>query len=121
METLIEKLEKLSDEYLNLYMDYGDNADLNCSSAVDEAINIVKRHQAESGWVSVGERLPPDNMMVLVYCSMRKTVGFGFVSHQHAWNFYHFTRNSENQALAMANDISKWMPIPSQPSEVQDD
>ena len=43
--TVIEKLEKLSDEYFNLYTDYGDRADLNCSGAVDEAINIVKEHK----------------------------------------------------------------------------
>ena len=43
--TLIEKLYKLSDEYLNLYESYGDRADLNCSGAVDEAINIVKEHK----------------------------------------------------------------------------
>ena len=43
--TLIEKLEKLSDEYLSLYTDLGDRADLNCSGAVDEAINIVKEHK----------------------------------------------------------------------------
>ncbi|MCK6158058.1 hypothetical protein KZX29_04500 [Moraxella osloensis] len=42
--TLIEKLEQLSDKYLNQYKYYGDNADLNCSSAVDEAINIVRQH-----------------------------------------------------------------------------
>ena len=29
-------------------------------------------------------------------------------------------QHSENQALAMANDISKWMPIPQPPSEVQE-
>ena len=43
--TLVEKLEKLSDEYLSLYTDLGDRADLNCSSALDEAINIVKEHK----------------------------------------------------------------------------
>ena len=43
--TLIEKLEKLSDSYFNLYTDLGDRADLNCSGAVDEAINIVKEHK----------------------------------------------------------------------------
>ena len=43
--TVIEKLEKLSDEYLSLYTDLGDRADLRCSGAVDEAINIVKEHK----------------------------------------------------------------------------
>ena len=56
--TLIEKLEKLSDEYFNLYTYYDEIADLKCSGAVDEAINIVKQHQAESGWISVSEQLP---------------------------------------------------------------
>lgn len=45
---LVEKLEQLSDKYLNQYKYYGDNADLNCSSAVDEAINIVKQHSQET-------------------------------------------------------------------------
>lgn len=43
--TLIEKLEKLNNEYLNIYTDYGDKADLYCSGAVDRAINIVKEHK----------------------------------------------------------------------------
>ena len=43
--TLIENLEKLSDEYLSLYTDLGDRADLRCSEALDEAINIVKEHK----------------------------------------------------------------------------
>ena len=36
--TLIENLEKLSDEYLNLYESYGEKADLNCCGAVDEQL-----------------------------------------------------------------------------------
>ena len=123
--TLIEKLEKEVKRLSELkakekpdsleYMFLGHHI-----VATVNAINIVKQHQAESGWVNVDERLPPDNMMVLVYCRIRRTTGYAFVSHQQAWSFYHFTKNSENQALAMANDISKWMPIPKPPSEVQD-
>ena len=48
--TLIEKLEQLSDEYFNLHTDYWDKADLYCSGAVDEAINIVKQH---SDWIDI--------------------------------------------------------------------
>jgi hypothetical protein len=87
-------------------------------AATVNAIDIVKQH---NDWISVDERLPPDNMMVLAYCHIRKATGYAFVSNQQAWSFYHFTKNSENQAWAMANDISKWMPIPQPPSEVQDD
>ena len=56
---LIEKLEQLSDEYLNQYMAYGGNADLNCSSAVDEAINIVKQHQT---WRKMPSHEKPQDM-----------------------------------------------------------
>ena len=60
--TLIEKLEKLSDEYLNLYTCYGDKADLNCSGAVDEAIDIVKQH---SEWINADDCLPDEMVKVL--------------------------------------------------------
>ena len=121
--TLIEKLEQEVNRLLELkaqekphslgYVFLGHHI-----AATVNAINIVKQH---SDWISVDERLPPDNMMVLAYCNIRKTTGYAFVSQQQAWSFYHFTKNSENQALAMANDISKWMPTPKPPSEVQGD
>lgn len=109
--TLIEKLEQEKE----CWHDDGEN---NVHRIIDDCIDIVKQH---SDWISADERLPPDNMMVLVYCNIRKTTGYAFVTHQQAWSFYHFTKNSENQALAMVNDISTWMPIPKPPSEVQDD
>ena len=125
-QTLIEKLEQEVNRLRELraqekphslgYMFLGHHI-----AATVNAINIVKQHQAESGWISVDERLPPDNMMVLAYCHIRKATGYAFVSNQQAWSFYHFTKNSENQAWAMANDISKWMPIPQPPSEALDD
>lgn len=111
---LIEKLEKKKASLEHTVMP----SKFWIGFGIDTAIDIVKQH---SDWISVDERLPPDNMMVLAYCNIRKTTGYAFVSSQQAWSFYHFTKNSENQAMAMVNDISKWMPIPQPPSEVQDD
>ena len=114
--TLIEKLRNRRKEWASnphYWMDSNLIGDV-----FNDVIDIVKQH---SEWISVDERLPPDNMMVLAYCNIRKTTGYAFVSSQQAWSFYHFTKNSENQALAMVNDISKWMPIPKPPSEVQDE
>ena len=111
MSTLIEKLEKRKQDFEAQFV-----SDFWILEGLDKAIEIVKQH---SEWISVDERLPPDNMMVLAYCNIRKTTGYAFVSSQQAWSFYHFTKNSENQALAMVNDISKWMPIPKPPIEVQ--
>lgn len=120
MSTLIEKLERESDRLHKLSVDFSHDTRLrliNEALGIYRAIDIVKKHQAKSDWISVDERLLPDNMMVLAYCHIRKTTGYAFVSHQQAWSFYHFTKNSENQALAMVNDISKWMPIPKPPSD----
>jgi hypothetical protein len=120
MSTLVEKLEKLEKEFVNKARNnVSDIVKLTATTTaigVHKAIEIVKQH---SYWISVDERLPPDNMMVLAYCHIRKATGYAFVSHQQAWSFYYFTKNSENQALAMVNDISKWMPIPQPPIEVQ--
>jgi predicted ATPase len=114
--TLVEKLRNRRNEWASnphYWMDSNLIGDV-----FNDVIDIVKQH---SDWISVDERLPPDNMMVLAYCHIREATGYAFVSNQQAWSFYHFTKNSENQAWAMANDISKWMPIPQPPSEVQDD
>ena len=123
--TLVEKLEKViaghNAEFNKIIRDATDHQKIAHTAVLAgllSAIKVVKQH---SEWISVDERLPPDNMMVLVYCHIRKATGYAFVSNQQAWSFYHFTKNSENQAWAMANDISKWMPIPQPPSEVQDD
>lgn len=120
MSTLIEKLEKRLKKIQKSLKNGVDSDQIialhSHESGFLTAFNIVKQH---SDWISVDERLPPDNMMVLAYCNIRKTTGYAFVSSQQAWSFYHFTKNSENQAMAMVNDISKWMPIPQPPSEVQ--
>ena len=121
--TLIEKLER---EYQK-WCEHEDKSEFGSGEAIDargrtrgllSAIEVAKQY---SEWVGVDERLPPDNMMVLAYCHIRKVTGYAFVSNQQAWSFYHFTKNSENQAMAMVNDISKWMPIPQPPTEVRDD
>ena len=116
MSTLIERLEKERNAKSSLADYYKTVALEQFVGGLEKAIAIVKQH---SDWISVDERLPPDNMMVLAYCNIRKTTGYAFVSSQQAWSFYHFTKNSENQAWAMVNDISKWMPIPQPLSEVK--
>ena len=128
--TLVERIQPILDDLMMECFKHGlhqkemteaefiDYSRKNCVPLKREIIGILKQH---SEWVGVDERLPPDNMMVLAYCRIRKVTGYAFVSNRQAWSFYHFTKNSENQALAMANDISKWMPIPQPPTEVQDD
>ena len=109
--TLIEKLEKLSDEYFNLYTAYGDRADLNCSGAVDEAINIVKEH---SDWISVDERLPNDGDIVEVY---RDSYKWGYLIWQCLYTKSKGFRNYPVDGIGKNEKITHWKPI-QPPSEV---
>ena len=124
--TLIEKLEKLSDEYLNLYTAYGDNADLNCSGAVDEAINIVKEH---SDWISVDEQLPDSDCYVIVYCDYGNVAKSFFTKNR---EYLRLSRNSRytrkaygknSGYFAISHDdgckVTHWQPLPQPPSKVE--
>ena len=138
--TLIEKLEQLSDKYLNQYKYYGDNADLNCSGAVDEAINIVKQH---SEWLPVSGELP-----VLEYeCGFRRfepTKFYQIIDTEDCLHNAYFSTNhyaNDDRALftlcelnfyngkwvvddeyevITVNMVKFWKPL-QPPSEVQDD
>ena len=65
--TLVEKLEEY---HQSLYERWYDNHkhpyDEGAMDAVEKAINIVKQHQVESGWVRCAERLPKNPMFYLV-------------------------------------------------------
>ena len=113
--TLIEKLEQLSDEYLNQYTAYGDNADLNCSGAVDEAINIVKQH---SEWISADERLPDKDGKYLVYCVGNREL----TKDRKELSIMRFNQKTKGGwfALSPLFKVIYWQPI-QPPSEVQDD
>lgn len=113
--TLVEKLKQLSDKYLNQYKYYGGNADLNCSSAVDEAIAIVKQHQAESGWVSVNERLP-ERVKLCFILAKSDTRGLCYhlgVCIDDIW-FDYLDRKIQDTAI-----FWQYANIPQPPSEVQ--
>lgn len=109
--TLVEKLEQLSDKYLNQYKYYGDNADLNCSSAVDEAIDIVKQHSQET-------------------CNWRNNKGTGLWECHYGgdytsdcgleWNMSNKDSPSENEMHFCPKCGKKLVEVQS-PSEVQDD
>ena len=111
--TLIEKLEKLSDEYFNLYTCYGDRADLNCSGAVDEAIDIVKEH---TDWNNVDDALPNENEIVLVYKQGFGEMGLAKYS---ANVFWAFDLNTNKHHFKSMSGVTHYKPLPP-PSEVQD-
>ena len=69
MSTLIEKLERESDRLHKLSVDFSHDTRLrliNEALGIYRAIDIVKKHQAKSDWISVDERLPEPNKIVLV-------------------------------------------------------
>ncbi len=64
-QTLIEKLERERNGKARLAEYYKTVALEHLVHGLDAAIGIVKQHQAESGWVSVDERLPPEEIKLL--------------------------------------------------------
>ena len=69
--TLIEKLERESDRLHKLSVDFSHDTRLrliNEALGIYRAIDIVKKHQAKSDWISVDERLPDKDGKYLVYC-----------------------------------------------------
>ena len=66
MSTLIEKLERESDRLHKLSVDFSHDTRLrliNEALGIYRAIDIVKKHQGESVWISVDERLPDDRSL----------------------------------------------------------
>ena len=108
--TLIEKLE-LEKE---CWHDDGEN---NVHRVIDDCIDIVKQHQAESGWVSVNERLP-ERVKLCFILAKSDTRGLCYhlgVCIDDIW-FDYLDRKIQDTAI-----FWQYANIPQPPSEVQDD
>ncbi len=116
--TLVEKLEQKESEVSQMMQ--ADDAPFPYHymagklNAFREIVNIVKQHQAESGWVSVDERLPEHDGTYPALADGR----FGIAKFDLEYNAWLF-KNFEVYEL-MAN-VTHWMPIPKPPIEVQGD
>ena len=108
--TLIEKLEKEK----NNWHDDGEN---NVHRVIDDCIDIVKQHQAESGWVSVNERLP-ERVKLCFILAKSDTRGLCYhlgVCIDDIW-FDYLDRKIQDTAI-----FWQYANIPQPPSEVQDE
>lgn len=108
--TLIEKLEK--DLEYNLAIKESRTEPLEHShyyaycDAMENAINIVKQHQAESGWVAYeDERKPKDKSRVLAFDGRREFIAL------YDKGFY-IVANGEYYGC-----ITHWMELPSPPHD----
>ena len=114
--TLIDKLEREYKE-LDRLSDYDHSLD-DVVSGFHKAIKIVKHHQGESVWVSVGEGLPTENEIVLVY---RQGFGVMGIAKYSANVFWYFDLNGGKNNFISMSGVTHYKPLPSPPSEVQDD
>lgn len=120
--SLIEKLEREVKRLLELkakekphslgYVSLGHHI-----AATVNAIDIVKQHQAESGWISVDERLPSDGDIVEVY---RNSYKWGDLVWQCLYTDKHSFRNYPACTVGKNDKITHWRPI-QLPSEVQNE
>lgn len=109
---LIEKLQARRDQFNSFgrheVFDKNDLAD-----AVQTCIDIVKQHQAESGWVSVGNLLPTKEKDYLVRYEQSENFGLYMAVS---------TFRLDTQKFDCFNSkVTHWMRLPQPPSEAQDD
>ena len=107
---LIEKLELEK----QCWHDDGEN---NVHRVIDDCIDIVKQH---SDWISVDERLPDKDAVVLVYKQEYGLIGTAKYSGNGFWGFDNQTRDPMHKFTFMGG-VTHWQPLPQPPSEVQDD
>lgn len=119
-QTLIEKLEKQRDAWFEQHKKYGDREARSCGYAIDGCIDIVKQHQAESGWISADERLPTENDGRVSWGvnAYKKYILVNIVSRGVAMTCRF---NLTDKCFETADEVTHWMPMPQPPSEVQDD
>ena len=120
--TLIEKLEQKESEVSQMMQ--ADDAPFPYHymagklNAFREIVNIVKQHQAESGWVSVDERLPTENDGRVSWGvnAYKKYILVNIVSRGIAMTCRF---NLTDKCFETADKVTHWMPLPKPPSEVQ--
>ena len=116
--TLIEKLRNRRKEWVSnphYWMDSNLIGDV-----FNDVIDIVKQHQAESGWVSVSERLPTENDGRVSWGvnAYKKYILVNIVSRGIAMTCRF---NLTDKCFETADKVTHWMPLPQPPSKVQDD
>ena len=132
MRTLIEKLELEKDLWDEVYIACdldGQEIRVMIDDAINDCIDIVKQHQAESDWISVDERLPDSDCYVIVYCDGGNVTKSFFTTNR---EYLRLSRNSRytrkaygknSGYFAISHDdgykVTHWQPLPQPPSEVK--
>ena len=118
---MIEKLERESDRLHKLSVDFSHDTRLrliNEALGIYRAIAIVKKHQGESVWVSVDERLPTENDGRVSWGvnAYKKYILVNIVSRGIAMTCRF---NLTDKCFETADKVTHWMSLPQPPSEVQ--
>lgn len=120
--TLIEKLEQKRDHHNHFLETCRNDRDKAYHSfgkkCYQEAINIVKQHEAESEWISADERFPDKDGKYLVYCVGNREL----TKDRKELSIMRFNQKTKGGwfALSPLFKVIYWQPI-QPPSEVQDD
>lgn len=119
---LIEKLEQVivehNAEFNKFIKDATDHQTIAHTAVLVgllSAIKVVKQH---SNWISVDERLPDKDAVVLVYKQEFGLIGTAKYSGNGFWGFDMRTRDPMHNFTFMGG-VTHWQPLPSPPSEVK--
>lgn len=78
-----------------------------CNNLKDKTIdaNDIARFPTVGGWISVKDRLPEDNVRVLVYSQTLKAMFVDKITDKKWW------------VLPEAYEVTHWLPLPEKPKE----
>ncbi len=104
MSDIVERLRKWEDRHGNVTP----------GELMDEAAAEIARLREERRWISVAERLPKDNDLVL-------TVGkggwmvIGEMTKSCGWQSIHCDNETGEPWISDPGDVTHWMPLPTGP------
>ena len=125
--TLIEKLEQVivehNAEFNKIIKDATDHQKIAHTAVLAGLLSAIKVAKQHSNWISVDERLPDKDAVVLAYKQEFGLIGTAKYSGNGFWGFDKRTRDPMHNFTFMGG-VTHWQPLPSLPSlpsEVQDD
>lgn len=99
--------------------------DLEVIEMYDFVISMVEALQGRSKWISVEDRLPPDNQVVIGYTPVdgymfvgfHKTRKYSFTDASYSYSYWYII-TSMRSTKRMCKKVTHWMPLPEPPKEV---
>ena len=114
-EKLIDVFMHL-DEHISYKEEYGVLFDTPFCKAVEDVLKILKNGVTVQEWISVDDRLPENDVMVIGYtpCDGFMFVGYYHEEPKYDWKVWKIV-TAMRSTKVMTKKVTHWMPLPQPP------